>query len=899
MNAERKRLAEERERTAHWSRFGPYLAERQWGTVREDYSAGGTAWDEVPHDHARSRAYRWGEDGIGGFSDNHQRLCLALALWNGNDPILKERMFGLTGPEGNHGEDVKECYAYLDGTPTHSYMRMLYKYPHAAFPYDRLVAENARRSRNEPEFELLDTGIFDDDRYFDVSIEYAKASAGDILMRVTVANRGPEAARIDVLPTLWCRNTWTWDARAERPRIERGVAVEESDVLMASVPDLGTWWLYARQPDEILFTENETNDERLFGSPNATPYVKDAFHAYVVDGNRDAVNPVPTGTKAAIRWQRTIPAHESLSFAVRLSAAQNAVPFDRAFDEMFARRRREADEFYAEIAPFPIDADRRLVQRQAFAGLLWSKQWYHYVVRDWLAGDAATVAPPASRRTGRNSEWEHLYSDDVFSMPDTWEYPWFAAWDLAFHVVPFALIDAQFAKRQLINLTREWLMHPSGQLPAYEWAFGDVNPPVHAWAAYRVFKIDEKMNGTADYAFLERVFQKLLMNFTWWINRKDRSGRNLFQGGFLGLDNIGIFDRSAPLPTGGHLDQSDGTSWMAFYALVMMRIALELTKTNRTYEDIASKFYEHFLRIAHAMNELEGMGLWHEDDGFYYDVLHRDDAPKTHMRIRSLVGLLPLLAVETLEPEDLANNPEFARRMHWFIEHRPEFKASVACMETPGVGERRLLAIVWPSRLRRVLAVLFDESEFLSDHGIRSISRCHREQPFAMTVGAQQYSIRYEPGESSSGVFGGNSNWRGPVWFPINFLLIEALQKYHRYAGNALTVDVPTGSGRSVSLWEASNEIAHRLIAIFARDSDGRRAVFGANERLQTDPHFRDCVPFYEYFHGDTGEGVGASHQTGWTALVAKLIQQCGEYCSAGVDPLAEDAPAHTAGQTS
>ena len=882
MNAERKRLAQERDRTAHWSRFGPYLAERQWGTVREDYSAGGTAWDDLPHDHARSRAYRWGEDGIGGFSDNHQRLCLALALWNGNDSILKERMFGLTGPQGNHGEDVKEFYAYLDGTPTHSYMRMLYKYPHAAFPYGRLVEENARRSRSEREFELLETGVFDDDRYFDVTIEYAKAADDDILMRVTVANRGPEPARIDVLPTLWCRNTWSWEARAERPRIERGVTVGESDTLMAVVPGLGTWWLYARQPDEILFTENETNNERLFASPNASPFVKDAFHACVVDGRRDAVNPVPTGTKVAVRWQRTIPAGESCTFDVRLTAAQNGAPFGGTFEKTIAQRRREADEFYAEITPFPIDADARLVQRQAFAGLLWSKQWYHYVVRDWLGGDAATVAPPDARRGGRNAEWEHLYSDDVFSMPDTWEYPWFAAWDLAFHVIPFALIDAQFAKRQLVNLTREWLMHPSGQLPAYEWAFGDVNPPVHAWAAYRVFKIDEKNSGVADYAFLERVFQKLLMNFTWWTNRKDRSGRNLFQGGFLGLDNIGIFDRSAPLPTGGHLDQSDGTSWMAFYALVMMRIALELTKSNRAYEDIASKFYEHFLRIAHAMNELEGMGLWHEEDGFYYDVLHRDDAPKMHMRIRSLVGLLPLLAVETLEPEDLANNPEFARRMNWFIEHRPEFKASVACMDTPGIGERRLLAIVWPSRLKRVLAVLFDRAEFLGEHGIRSISACHREQPFAMTVGGQEFSIRYEPGESSSGVFGGNSNWRGPIWFPMNFLLIEALQKYHHYAGDALTIDVPTGSGNAVSLWDASHEIAHRLIAIFVRDASGRRAVFGANDRLQSDPHFRDCVPFYEYFHGDTGEGVGASHQTGWTALVAKLVAQCGEYCTNG-----------------
>jgi hypothetical protein len=887
VNAERERLAGARAHREHWYRWGPYLADRQWGTVREDYSPDGNAWAYLPHDHARSRAYRWGEDGIGGISDNHQRLCLAVALWNGNDPILKERFFGLSGPEGNHGEDVKEYYYYLDNTPTHAFMRMLYKYPQTAFPYARLVAENAQRPRTAPEFELDETGAFDDDRYFDVTIEYAKSAPGDILMRVTVANRGPRAARIDVLPTLWCRNTWSWRPNAEHPLLARCADRGTAAVVRADVPELGTVHLYAEHPDDVLFTENETNSERLFGVANAAPFVKDAFHASVVDGRAGCVNPAHTGTKAAVRWRREIAAGASTTFLVRLTeGALLEQPFGADFDATFERRQREADEFYRDVTPFALGDDARSIQRQAFAGLLWSKQWYHFVIRDWLGGDPAAPAPPDGRSTGRNAEWEHLYSDEILSMPDKWEYPWFAAWDLAFHVVPFALIDPDFAKRQLLNLTREWFMHPSGQLPAYEWAFGDVNPPVHAWAAYRVFKIDEKLNGKADYLFLERVFQKLLLNFTWWINRKDRSGRNVFQGGFLGLDNIGIFDRSAPLPTGGHLDQSDGTSWMAFFALVMMRIALELTKYSRAYEDIASKFFEHFLRIAHAMNELDGMGLWHEGDGFYYDVLHLDDGSKTHMRVRSLVGLLPLLAVETIEPADLAANPDFAKRMAWFIENRPEFKAAVACMETPGLGERRLLAIVWPSRLKRVLERLFDETEFLSDYGVRAVSRYHSAHPYALNVGEQEYAIGYEPAESSSGLFGGNSNWRGPIWFPINYLLIEALQKYHHYAGDALTVEIPPGSGNAVSLWDAANAIAHRLIAIFTRDEHGRRPVFGGNERMQNDPHWRDHVLFYEYFHGDNGAGIGAGHQTGWTALVAKLLQQCAEYCGEHTDPL-------------
>ena len=894
MNAERLRLEAERTRSTHWYRWGPYLAERQWGTVREDYSADGTAWEYLPHDHARSRAYRWGEDGIAGVSDNHQRLCLALALWNGNDPILKERFFGLTGTEGNHGEDCKEYYFYLDNTPSHSYMRMLYKYPQAVFPYAELLAENRRRSRSDPEYELADTGIFASNRYFDVEIVYAKATADDILMSVTATNRAAEPASLDLLPTLWFRNTWSWNG-APAPAALRRLRDEGSTaVVEARHPELGLFRFAADAPFELLFTRNETNTQRLFGVPNASTYVKDGINAYVVDGDRGAVDPRECGTKVAARWRRVLAAGESFTVRARLSKhAGRGAPFGGAFDAVVAARAREADEFYRDLNPHPLGRDARAIQRQAFAGMLWSKQWYHFVVRDWLAGDPA-VAPPENRRTGRNSDWSHLYSDEILSMPDKWEYPWFAAWDLAFHVIPLALVDAQFAKRQLLQLTREWFMHPSGQLPAYEWAFGDVNPPVHAWAAYRVFKIDEKHSGVPDYLFLERVFQKLLLNFTWWVNRKDRSGRNVFGGGFLGLDNIGIFDRSAPLPAGGHIDQSDGTSWMAFYALLMMRIALELTGHDRAYEDVASKFFEHFLRIARAMNELDGVGLWHEGDGFYYDVLHLADGSKRHMQIRSLVGLLPLLAVETLEPEDLAANPDFARRMNWFIEHRPEFRGAVACMETPGVGERRLLAVVWPSRLRRVLSTLFDEAEFLSDHGVRALSRYHRAHPYSLAIGAQTYAIGYEPAESSSGLFGGNSNWRGPVWFPINYLLIEALQKYHHYFGDELQIEIPTGSGRTGSLWDGANEIAHRLIDIFTRGADGRRPVHGGNERFQCDPLWRDFPLFYEYFHGDNGAGIGAGHQTGWTGLVAKLLQQCAEYCCRDKDPLRDLASPST-----
>jgi hypothetical protein len=894
MNAERRRLAAQDERSAHWLRWGPYLAERQWGTVREDYSPGGSAWDEFPHDHARSRAYRWGEDGIAGISDNHQRLCLALALWNGNDPILKERLFGLAGPEGNHGEDVKEYYFYLDNVPSHAYMRMLYKYPQAAFPYADLVAENRRRGRDAFEYELLDTGVFADDRYFDVTVEYAKADPEDVLMRVTVQNRGPEAASIDVLPTLWFRNTWSWTPNTTKPLLRRARNEGNVAIVSAEHMQLGARWLYADAPDEVLFTENETNAARLYGGGNASPYAKDGIDDCVVHGRREAVNPAAEGTKAAARWHLTIPAGGSTSVRVRLSDREHlADPFGAPFESAFTQRMLEAEQFYADLTPYPLDDDKRSVQRQAFAGLLWSKQWYHYVVRDWLDGDPAGPRPPDAHRSGRNSDWRHLYSDEILSMPDTWEYPWFAAWDLAFHVIPLAVVDASFAKRQLLQLTREWFMHPNGQLPAYEWAFDDVNPPVHAWAAYRVYKIDAKMNGKRDVVFLERVFQKLLLNFTWWVNRKDERGRNVFQGGFLGLDNIGIFDRSQPLPTGGHIDQSDGTSWMGVYALNMLAIALELARYDRAYEDIASKFFEHFLRIAAAINEFGGRGLWHEEDGFYYDALHLPDDRTIPMRVRSIVGLIPLLAVELLEPETLDALPDFTRRLEWFIDNRPELKAAVACMRTEGIGERRMLAIVGPDRLRRILRTMLDPEEFLGAHGIRAISRYHRDHPYAMTVNGVEYRVAYEPAESSSGLFGGNSNWRGPVWFPINYLLIEALQKYHHYLGDDFRVALPGGA--EGTLWDAATEISHRMIATFARDEEGRRPVFGGNATFQNDPHWRDYPLFYEYFHGDNGAGIGASHQTGWTGVVAKLLQQCAEYCGTGTSPLAREHAAHAA----
>jgi hypothetical protein len=881
MTAEATRLDESRRRVKHWKRWGPYLSERAWGTVREDYSPGGTAWDYFPHDHARSRAYRWNEDGLAGFCDRHQRICFALALWNGRDPILKERLFGLTGSEGNHGEDVKECYFYVDSTPTHSYMKFLYKYPQAAFPYADLVHENRRRDRSAPEYELVDTGVFHEGRYFDVEVEYAKADPDDILIRIHVLNRGPERAVIDVLPTIWFRNTWSWSDQVTQPAL----AAVDARTIALDDPVYGRRWLHCEGEPTLLFTDNETNTRRLFGDDGGARYTKDAFHRFVVDGESEAVNPAARGTKAAARYTLQLEPGGRATLQLRLNISAPTAPlFGGGFANVFETRQREADEFYQTVLPDTLSRDARNVARQALAGLLWSKQYYHYEVRQWVDGDSRQPSPPESRRWGRNREWTHLYNADVISMPDKWEYPWYAAWDLAFHCVPLALVDSEFAKEQLVLLLREWYMHPNGQLPAYEWAFGDVNPPVHAWAALRVYKIDQKRRGAGDVKFLERVFHKLLLNFTWWVNRKDAEGMNIFQGGFLGLDNIGVFDRSAPLPTGGHLEQSDGTSWMAMYSLNMLAIAMELAKHSASYEDVASKFWEHFLHIAHAMG---GGGrahggpahdLWDDEDGFFYDILHLPDNTRRPLKIRSLVGLIPLLAVQTLEPEALTRHEGFRRRLQWFIENRPDLTTNVACMRTPGRAERRLLSIVDGDQLRRVLRLMLDEREFLSPYGIRAISQVHRKSPYVLHVNGTEYRVAYEPGESTSGLFGGNSNWRGPIWFPINFLIVEALQRFHHYFGDDFQVECPTGSGRMLTLWEVAQEISRRLSRIFLKDADGRRPVFGGVELFQNDPLWHDLLPFHEYFHGDTGAGIGASHQTGWTALVAKLLIQSGEH---------------------
>jgi hypothetical protein len=871
-----QRLTEARERTAHWKRWGPYVSERQWGTVREDYSRDGSAWEYLPHDHARSRAYRWGEDGIAGISDNHQRLCFAWAFWNGRDPLLKERLFGLGGPQGNHGEDVKECYFYLDSTPTHSYMKYLYKYPQAAFPYQDLLEENRRRGRTAPEYELLDTGVFDEDRYWDILLEYAKAGVNDILIRVTATNRGPEAAVLDLLPTLWFRNTWSWDRGAPRPTLS---AWARATVIEADHDALGMRWLVAEGSPDLLFTDNDTNFERLWGVPNGSPYVKDGIDDHVVRGVPGRVNPARTGTKAALHYRVALGPGESKVIKLRLANAPprgNQLGGD--FDALFARRLTEADQFYATVVPDSLSDECKLVLRHALGGLLWTKQFYHYDVRRWLEGDPTQPPPPPERRRGRNHEWTHLYNSDVISMPDKWEYPWYAAWDLAFHCLPLALVDPDFAKEQLVLLLREWYMHPNGQLPAYEWSFGDVNPPVHAWAAWRVYKIDKRLRGTADRTFLERVFHKLLLNFTWWVNRKDAEGLNIFQGGFLGLDNIGVFDRSAPLPTGGYIEQSDGTSWMGMYCLNMLAMALELAHEDRAYEDVASKFFEHFVYIARATHDRggEGISVWNEADGFFYDVLHLPDGRLQPLTVRSMVGLIPLFAVEAIEPEMLRKLPAFARRMQWFIDNRPEFAEHVQMVEAPGRGTRRLLSIVTREQLPRVLRFMLDEQEFLSDHGVRSLSRVHRARPYVLDVDGVQSRVSYEPAESTSGIFGGNSNWRGPVWFPVNHLIIESLQKFDHFYGDALKVECPTGSEQMMTLWDVSLELSRRLAALFMRDPAGRRPAHGEIARFQVDPHWRDLVLFYEYFHGDTGAGLGASHQTGWTGLVAKLMEQYG-----------------------
>jgi hypothetical protein len=866
--AEGRRLGEAAKGVA-WRRWGPYLSERQWGTVREDYSDSGDAWNALPHDHARSRAYRWGEDGIGGWSDDRQLLCLALALWNGRDPILKERLFGLTNSEGNHGEDVKEVYYFLDGTPTHSWMRMLYKYPQREFPYAQLVECNRGRSKGEPEFELIDTGIFDDDRYWDVEIAYGKAAPEDTLLRITAHNRGPDAAVLTLVPQLWFRNTWSWHADASKPVLR----ADGPGRIRVDHPELGSWLLTADGEPRLAFCENETNVRRLYGVDRAGPF-KDGTNDLVVGGDEGAVKP-KSGTKAAVIYRATVQPGEAATIRLRLSPDAEHPGFD-GFDAICEQRRAEADEFYAILQQTIDDPDARNIQRQALAGMLWSKQVYLYDIRRWLAGDPAQPTPPVQRLGQRNSDWKHFNAADVLSMPDTWEYPWFAAWDLAFHCIALATIDPDFAKRQLRVLTKDWYMHPNGQLPAYEWAFGDVNPPVHAWSAWRVFQEDRRQRGDdGDLEFLERVFIKLLLNFTWWTNRKDVRGNNIFQGGFLGLDNIGVFDRSAPLPTGGYLEQADGTAWMGMYCINMLRIALELAVHDQGYEEIATKFFEHFLLIAEAIDQLGGSGLWDEEDGFFYDWLHLTDGGETHripLKVRSMVGLVPLFAVGVLDPRLLERLPRFRGRLEWFLEHRPELARLVSSYHLGNHADRRLLAIVEGDRLRAILERMFDEEEFLAPYGVRALSRVHRDQPYRFHWDGRSYAVAYKPGESDSWLFGGNSNWRGPIWMPVNYLLVEALHKYYHYYGDGFRIEVPRGSGRQLTLLEAAEALSGRLVSLFTRDGHGRRPVYGGSQKQQSDPQFKDHLLFYEYFHGDNGAGIGASHQTGWTGLVAKLI---------------------------
>ncbi len=878
--AEYQRLKDSRERKADWKKWGPYVSDRAWGTVREDYSRHGTAWEFFPHDHAHSRVYRWNEDGLAGVCNRFQNICLAVAFWNGQDPILKERLFGLTGNQGNHGEDVKEYYFYLDSTPTHSYMKMLYKYPQVEFPYGWLVNENGRRGRNEDEFELVDAlrDAWEAGRYFDIFIEYAKAGQEDILCRITAVNRGADPAPLHILPHLWYRNTWSWGYGRPRPRLR---AIDSTTVYTDHRHIGERWWSVNDTGEDdglLLFTENESNHERLWGGRNGSPYVKDSINDYVVSGRRSGLNPNREGTKVAAHFQAIIEPGDSYSVELRFSDVDHDEPF-ADFDEVMARRIDEADEFYAAVHQptvhqMAMSDEAKMVQRQAFAGLMWTKQFYHYGLELWLEGDPGQPKPPESRKNGRNSDWTHLYNLDVISMPDKWEYPWYAAWDLAFHTLPIAMIDPEWAKRQLILMLREWYMHPNGQIPAYEWAFGDVNPPVHAWAVWRVYKITRNITGTADTDFLARAFHKLLLNFTWWVNRKDTDGNNVFQGGFLGLDNIGVFDRSAPLPTGGHIEQADGTAWMGMYCLNMLAIALELARHDVAYEDVATKFFEHYIYIANAINNLSGDGisLWDEEDGFYYDQLHLPDGRLLPLRIRSLVGLIPLFAVETLEPDLLELLPRFKKRMDWFIKYRPHLVKNIASLTEPGDGGRRLLSVVNQAQLMRVLPRMLDERQFYSPYGIRSLSRQHLDKPYSLRVGDSIHTVQYEPAESRSGLFGGNSNWRGPIWFPLNYLMIESLQKYNHYYGDSLKVETPRHSGRFLPLDKVAADLGQRLSSIFLKDGNGRRPVFGEESLFQDDPHWQGYIPFYEYFHGDNGAGLGASHQTGWTALVARLL---------------------------
>ncbi len=895
--AERCRLDEVNAGVAPWKRWGPYLSERQWGTVREDYSQTGEAWDYFPHDHARSRAYRWGEDGIAGISDDKQRLCFAVALWNGTDPILKERLFGLTNAEGNHGEDVKEYYYYLDSTPTHSFMRYLYKYPHRAFPYADLVETNRRRSRRELEYELIDTGVFDDDRYFDVFVEYAKATPDDIAVRITAVNRGPDPAPLHVLPTLWHRNRWSWRSRRPKPRL---VAVEGpfgASVIHAPEYRFGDRFLACAGDVPLLFCDNDTNTRRLFGVPNQQPYPKDGINDHVVHALADGVNPERRGTKAAAHYRLTVAPGAAAVIRLCFTAGAPLDPAAPAVDELFRTRAREADEFYDAITPASLGDDERRVMRQALAGMLWSKQYYFFDLDRWLAEHDAHPWAASPRLQVRNREWFHMVNDDVISMPDKWEYPWYAAWDLGFHAVALGVVDLELAKQQVELVLGEFYLHPNGQIPAYEWNFGDVNPPVHAWATLYLYNVEKAASGRGDVEFLSRAFQKLLLNFTWWVNRKDPRGSNVFEGGFLGLDNIGVFDRSAPLPTGGFLEQADGTAWMALFCQNMLEIALELAARDSAYEHLALKFVEHFLWIAAAMNRPGGgqERLWDDEDGFFYDRVCLPDGRAVPLKVRSLVGLLPLCAATVIEGDLIERFPSVVQRVERFLSHHPELVEAVAPLDRPGVAGRRLLALLDEAKLRRVLARMLDEDEFLGAFGIRSLSRHHRDHPYAFTVEGREYRVDYEPAESSYGTFGGNSNWRGPIWAPINALLIRALLQLHAYYGDGFTVECPTGSGRAMSLFGVSAEIARRLASIFLRDAHGRRPVFGGAQKFQTDPHFRDHVLFYEYFHGDDGAGIGASHQTGWTGLVAMLLQLYANLSGQQVLEVGRQAPARIA----
>jgi len=868
---EERRLSEARETGVPWKKWGPYLSERQWGTVREDYSQDGNAWGYFTHDQSRSRVYRWGEDGLAGISDNKQRLCFALALWNGKDPILKERLFGLTNSEGNHGEDVKEYYFYLDSTPTHSYMKYLYKYPQAEFPYDRLVETNKKRTRDEMEYELIDTGIFDADRYFDVLVEYAKADPEDLLVRISVHNRGPEAAELHLLPTLWFRNTWAVDKAAAKPSLRQ----LQEGMILAQHAELGERTLLCEGGPALLFAENESNAKRLWGQPNPSPYVKDAFHEHVVSGNKEAVNPARTGTKAAAHYHLEVPAGGSESVRLRLCAKAPADPFG-TFDRTFAARLADAEEFYERVIPRSLSEDERRVYRQALAGMLWSKQYYDFDLDKWLTEHDAHPLLTEHPRGTRNAEWFHMVNEDVISMPDKWEYPWYAAWDLAFHTVALSLVDVDFAKEQLLLLLRTLYLHPSGQIPAYEWNFSDVNPPVHAWATLFLYII-EKQSGRADPRFLERSFQGLMLNFNWWVNRKDPDGRNVFSGGFLGLDNIGVFDRSAPLPTGGYLDQADGTAWMAFYCQIMLEIALELTEHDPVYEDVAFRFLEHFLWIAYAMDRIGGRhdDMWDAEDGFFYDLLHLPNGDSTRLKVRSMVGLLPLCASTVVEGTNLAvRHPRLVELIAQFKKRHPELMQQVAPMDATFVGhdERRILSVCTKEKMQRILSCLLDENEFLSPYGIRSLSRYHLEHPFVFKVGEQEYKVEYLPAESNTGMFGGNSNWRGPVWMPVNALLIRGLLNLYQFYGDGFKVECPTRSGKYLTLFEVARELSRRLSSTFLRDANGRRPVFGGAKKFQEDPHWKDYLLFYEYFHGDNGAGLGASHQTGWTGIIARAL---------------------------